>query len=423
MAYAENFASYMNAIKEPFIKLCRLRFLNPDGTTAFALDNMNSKAQNRTFIADGTISANLQNGQRRNANVILDNVNGEYDFALNRIWFGDEIAIDEGVLLPDGTEFYIQQGVFVFDTPQEEVTPIGRTMQYTLVDKWANLDGTRMGNLENTYEVQVGTNIFTPIVSLLAEDRGNGIPLDSITPVFTNYYNNLTQKVNGTNVSMVLAPYTLTVDGGSTKAEVILGLVAMINGWVGYDASGALRVDASQDDIADSDKPILWTFSQDDSTLLGLSYSSNVAEVYNDYIVIGEQLDNNYQPSARAQNFDPASDTNIDLIGRKTFREQAAGYGTDRQCADLAAWRLKRAAVLQKTVTITSTQVLHIEENKLVEIQRTDKEGSAVERHLVQGFSRPLVGTDQMTINAVSVLDFPDLTITASNGNKTYSDT
>jgi hypothetical protein len=148
-----------------------------------------------------------------------------------------------------------------------------------------------------------------------------------------------------------------------------------------------------------------------------------VSEVYNDYIVIGEQLDNNYQPSARAQNFDPASDTNIDLIGRKTFREQAAGFGTDRQCADLAAWRLKRAAVLQKTVTITSTQVLHIEENKLVEIQRTDKEGSPIERHLVQGFSRPLVGTGQMTINAVSVLDFPNLTITASNGNKTYSDT
>lgn len=407
-----SFQTYLSAVKEPFIKLCRLRFLNPDGTTAFALDNNPIREINKTFIANGNISVNLQNGQRRTCSVTLDNVNGDFDFALGHVWFGDEVAVDEGMILPNGEDFYIQQGVFVFDSPQESVMPTGRTMDYTLVDKWANLDGTRMGNLEGTYEVAVGTNIFEPISSLLSEDIGNGQPLDNTTPIYTEYYNNKTQKVNGQNVSMVLSPYTLTVEGGSTKADVVLGLVGMVNGWVGYDASGALRVDPSQDDIADETKPIEWTFSQEDSTLLGLSYTTNVNEVYNDYIVVGDQLENGSQPKARAQNYDPKSDTNIDLIGRKTIREEQSGFSTVTMCKDYAVWKLKRSTILQKSVSISCTQILHLTENTLVEVQRTDKTGRPVERHLVQGFSRPLVGNSPMTVNAVSVLDFPDLTIT-----------
>lgn len=412
---ANTYLKYLKALKEPFIKLCRLRFLNPDGTTAFALDNNAIRPINKTFIADGTLTVNLQNGQRRTCNVTLDNVNAEYDFALGKVWFGDEVALDEGILLPDGEEFYIQQGVFVFDSPQEDVRPNGRTISYTLADKWSNLDGSRLGNLEGTYEVPVGTNIFTPISALLSEDRGNGLPLDNVTPIYTEYYNNLMQSVNGVNVSLVTSPYTLTVDAGSTKADVVLGLIEMINGWVGYDPSGALRVDPSQDDIADQTKPIIWTFSQNDSTLLGMTYTVGVADVYNDYIVVGAEMENAKQPMARAQNFDPKSDTNIEIIGRKTYREEQSGFSTTTQCKDLAVWRVKRATVLQKTVSISSTQIMHIEENNLVEIQRTDKVGNPVERHLVQGFSRPLVGTQEMTINAVSVLDFPDLNVKTSD--------
>ena len=409
----ENYVTYLDAVQRPFVKLCRLRFLNPDGSTAFALDNNPKRRWNQTFIADGTLTVNLQNGQRRTCNVVLDNVNADYDFAYGKIWFGDEVALDEGIVLPNGQEFYIQQGIFLFDIPSEGVVPVGRTMSYNLIDKWSNLDGSRMGNLEGTYEVEDGTNIFEPITELLQEDRGNGIPLDRITPVYTDYYNNMTQVLtNGTTASLVDTPYTLTVNGGSTKADVVLGLVAMVNGWVGYDASGTLRVEPSQDDISDKTKPVVWTFSQANSTLLGMTYSSNLSDVYNDYIVVGEQLDNNYQPTARAQNYDPASDTNINIIGRKTYWEQASGYGTDEMCKDYATWKLKRTTVLQKSVSISCTQLLHLQENCIVEIVRTDKVDNPVERHLIQGFSRPLVGNEEMTINAISVLDFPNLTVT-----------
>ena len=410
------YTAYLNNLRNPFIKVCRLRFLNPDGSVAFALDNNYRQERNKTFISDGSITVNLQNGTRRTASVTLSNVTAEYDYAYNKMWFGQEIAIDEGMLLPDGSEYYIQQGIFLISNPDEVVNPSERMAQYSLVDKWANLDGSLGGNLEGTYEVAVGTNIFAPIVALLQEDIGNGRPLDNITPVITEYYNSMTQTLpDGTTVSIVDTPYTLTVNGGSTKADVVTGLTGMLNAWVGYDASGALRIDPSQDDISDADKPIAWTFSHDETTLLGTTYSVKNTDVYNDYIIVGEQLDDYSQPSARAQNLDPASDTNINLIGRKTKWETASGFSTDTQCKDLAVWKLKRAAVLQKAVSISASQILHIRENELVEIIRTDKEGSPVERHLIQGFQRPLVGTGRMTINAVSVMDFPNITATTGS--------
>lgn len=412
----QRFLDYKKQLRTPFTKLCRLRFLQPDGSTAFALDNNYANRRSGAFIAEGQLTVNLQNGVRRTADVTLANVDGEYDYNANNVWFGQEIALDEGLILSDGTEFYIPQGIFVIDSPQESVQPNGRAITFNLIDKWANIDGTLYGNLEGTYQVDYGTNIFQPIAALLNEDRGNGTPIDNVPPVFTAYYNAKTQIIaDGSVVSMVLSPYTLTVDGdGGTKADVILGLAAMINGWVGYDSTGALRIEPSQDDISDATKPVLWQFSQEETTLLGMTYTAKNSDVFNDYIVVGEQLDDNSQPYGRAENYDPTSDTNINLVGRKTFVEHGAYY-TAQQCSDLATWRLKRSSVLKKSVEISASQIMHIEENKLVEIVRTDKTDSPIERHLVQGFTRPLASNSPMTISCASVNDIANMDVSRSS--------
>ena len=409
------FTEYLNALKNPFIKTCRLRFLQPDGTTAFALDNNYLKARNRTFIADGSLTVNLQNGQRRTASVTLDNANAEYDYAYNKLWFGQEIALDEGLVLPSGEVYYIQQGVFLLMNPKEDVMPNGRTVKYELTDKWANLDGTLYGILDSDYTITAGNDIFTAIASLLTQNKGNGIVLDNVNPVFTPEFNGKnTTLPNGTTVPITNTPYDLNIAAGQSIADIILGLCTMLATWVGYDATGALRVDASQDDIDDATKAILWTFSQASTHLLGLSYSVKNNEIYNDIQIVGDQLDEYTQPMARARNYDPKSDTNINIIGRKTYREVKSGYGTSQQCQDYAIWKLKRMSVLQKSVQISCSQILHLQENQLVEIVRTDKKDKPLERHLIQGFSRPLTGTGTMTIDAISVNDFPDITVSTS---------
>lgn len=401
------FSEYLEALRHPFIKIARLRFLNPDGSTAFAVDNDPMNRNSGCFIADGQLRVNLQNGQRRSATVKLARMDETFDYDVNHRWFGQEIALDEGLVLPNGEEYYIQQGVFLIDTPQEVLSPEERTVTYNLTDKWANLDGTLYGNLEGTYEIGTGTNIFQPVAELLEEDRGNGEPVDRTTPTFTTYYDGMAQDLpDGTTVPVTDTPYTLRIDSDSgTLADVILGLMGMINAWVGYDATGSLRVDPSQDDILDKDKPLGWRFLVDDVAFLGATYTIKNTEVFNDYIAVGEQMDDYTQPKGRAANYDPRSDTNVMTIGRKTKREQKTGYATDRQCQDYAEWMLKRVSVLQKAVSISCGQIFHIMENELVEIVRTDKENSPVERHLIMGFSRPIAGTGEMTIDAVSVND------------------
>lgn len=414
MDNTQRFQAYLGALKKPFIKRCRLRFLQPDGTTAFALDNNPDNERSGAFIQDGEISCNDQNGQRRTATVTLSNLDGEYDFNINKVWFGQQIALDEGLVLPDGSDFYIQQGVFYIQDPTETLEPGQRTVEYSLVDKWAYLDGTLFGNLEGTYEVPVDSNIFDALRSLLLLPRGNGYPVDSVEPIITQYYNGKTQEVTDRgDVLLTNSPYTLRIDSDSgTYADVAEGLADMLAARIGYDASGALRLEPSQDDILDTDKPVLWAFSTSEAQLLGATYTTNNSSVYNDYIVIGETLDDGTTIAARATNKDPMSDTNIyTSLGRRTVREAASGYYTTRQCEDLAVWRLKRATTLQKSVSVSCTQMFHLEENNLISLTRTDKQGSPTERHLITGFSRPLASSDSMTIECTSVNDYPSATV------------
>ena len=383
MAYtAEQWSSYYRALRKPFVKLARLRFLNPDGSTAFWLDNNPHNRNSRAFIADGSLSVSLQNGTRRTAGIRLENTDGQFDYNVNHLWFGTQVALDEGLILPDGTEFYLPQGVFYLTSPKQTLNPNERSMSYTLTDKWAGIDGTICGKLEASYIVNEGVNIFSPMASLLLTDRGDGNAYDSVTPVFTDYYNGKTQLLpDGTTAPLTNTPYTMTIDSeDGSIGDVELELASMLNAWIGYDASGRLRVEPSQDDLLDAEKPISWRFGMNEAQVLGLAYDSKIADVVNDYIVIGMMANDYSQPAARVQNLDPKSDVNVRLIGRRTKRESRAEFATYTICKDYAEWMLKRQAVLHKAVSVEASQIFHLEENTLIEIVRTDKQSAPIER-------------------------------------------
>lgn len=419
------FQEYLSQLRTDFTKLAKLEFLNPDGTVAYVLDNNALNRRSGAFLQSGTVSCNRNNGKRRQATVTLVNLDDEYEYAVNHIWFGQQIRLSEGLILPDGSEYYISQGVFLIENPQETLKPGQKTVTYNLSDKWANLDGTLFGNLEDVYSVEADTNIFNAMASILLLDRytmeNNGAnPVDPVAPLFTDYYNGKTQTLtDGTVVSLITAPHDFISNSAGTLAEVMLGLNEMIAGDIGYNQVGRLVVNPSQDDILDTDKPILWEFTQNDKTLLGLTYSPKPTEVYNDVIVAGATSDTNATPIGRAQNRDPSSDTCISRIGLKTKRIEMSDYYSDQMCQDYADWQLKRMSVLSKQVTVSCTQMFHIAENELITVERSDKPGSPVERHLITGFSRPIAQTGAMTINCVSVNDIP-LTLKESTEESVY---
>lgn len=425
----DQYKEYLNIVANPdrMIPLTKLEFLNPDDTVAYALDGNYKRGygypDSRAFIQSGTLNISLNNGQRRTASVQFENLDNAFDYDLNKLWFGRRVRLFKGVVLSDGTPYYIPQGVFYFNSPKTGWKPNSRTTEYQLVDKWAYLDGTLFGNLESTYEVPAfikGTTERTNIFSAMQQILNLSIythkktdvyadKIDGVTPVFTDYYNDNFVMIDGEEVRMNLMPKTVTTDAGGTYGNVLLDLNAILAGWIGYDSTGALRVDPSADDLDDTQKPVMWSFNENDKTFFGLDEAVNPSQVYNEVIIWGESIDGAVV-GARAVNKDPTSNTNINLIGRKTFVESSDVNYTNQQCQALASWYLKRKTVLQKSVTISCSQMFHLRENNLVSVLRSDKPNSPVEKHLIQSISIPLSQKGAMQITATSVQDFPSAT-------------
>lgn len=422
MPTAAQYQSYLQIIARPdrTEKLARIEFLNADGTVAFSIDNTEKAGKapagqpSRAFLQQGTLNVSLQNGTRRKANITLANMDGAFDYNVNNIWWGKQVRLMMGTRLLDGTEFYLPQGVFYFDSPSLDWRPNSRTAQYSLVDKWAYLDGSLYGTLAETFLIEPGENIFSVMSKILRqsiytqEDTVNPLEMiDNITPIFTDYYKFRSVMREGTVHPFEEVTDEIRVEQGNTFADVLTALNDLFAGWIGYNATGALTVLPSQDDISDLTKPVLWDYSTNSKTFLGLTESYQTGEVYNDIIVYGENLSEGVSPYGRATNNNPASDTSVGRIGLKTYIESASGYYTNEQCQALANFYLKRMTVLQKSVTIESTQMFHLQENNLITVQRTDKAGSPVERHLIQSFSVPIAQNGSMSITATSVNDFP----------------
>ena len=440
MSGSNRYFEYLKAVARPFKKISRLDFLQPDNSVAFSIGSNERKRGYMTkydtgaFIQGGSLNVSTNNGKRRSATVSLANIDGAFEYAVNKVWFGQRLKLYMGLVLPDGTDFYLPQGVFYIQNPQNILNPTSKQVSFPLVDKWAMLDGSLGGRLPNTYIVKNETDssgvitkrqkIFDAMRDILRRSKYNLESttdllsmIDNVTPVFTNYYDGKEydyKQSDGTilsNISMTDLPYDITENAGSTLGNLMLALNSAFVGLCGYDPTGAFRVEPSQDDISDINKPILWDFSPENSQLLGITETLKNSEVYNDILITGQST-TNQEVWGRAKNFDPSSDTNINLIGIKTFTENKAEYWNAKQCADLAAWYLKRKTVLKKAVTIQSSQMFHLLENSLVTIKRTDKEGSPVERHLINSFTLPIGETGAMTINATSVNDYPKATIT-----------
>ena len=104
-------------------KLAKLEFLNDDNTIAFVVDNTYKRGYggyttgSRAFLQDGSLSVSLQNGKRRQASIVFENLDNEFDYSISQ-WVGQRIRLSMGLILPDGSPYYLPQGVFYVDSPE-----------------------------------------------------------------------------------------------------------------------------------------------------------------------------------------------------------------------------------------------------------------------------------------------------------------
>ena len=429
------YGQYLEALKRPFKKLCKLEFLNYDGSVAFSLGDQRKKGyggrhKTSAFLQEGSLTVSLQNGQRRMATVTLENKDDAFLYNVNELWYGNQVRLSMGLVLPDGTDFYLPQGVFYIKTPSADWATSLSTATLELADKWSYLDGSLFGRLMQAFQVLVEVdgkkqNIFRAMQNILYSSRRDisqttadpALQIDNVAPVFTPFYNEKTYTDKEGNVyKWTDVPYDVTVGDGSALSDLLLEMNEFLVSWIGYDATGALRVDPSQDDISDAQKPILWDFSTNEKSLVKIHQSDLITDVYNDFLIVGEGL-SDYEVWGRATNIDPKSSTNVNLIGRKGLTEKQASYWQAQQCVDLAVFKLKRKTMLQKSVTITSQQMFHLSENNLIRLRRTDKKGSPIETHLITRFTLPIGENGEMTIDCTSTAEFNDLLIATSSSD------
>ena len=226
--------------------------------------------------------------------------------------------------------------------------------------------------------------------------------LPFISPVFLNK----TTLVDGKEVEVWKCPYTAKVERGKTYADVLLEYATILCAHIYYDVNGRLVIEPlidTADDITDTNKEVVWHYTVEEKTLLGLTQTYNFDKVYNDIIVLGNIV-NGYQFKARVQNRNLMSDTCVQKIGLKTkepFEDNQ--YYSDEQCKELAMYYAKIDTILQKSGNISSTPLYHIDVNKLVSVS-TPNNNMSKELFLITGYSLSASGTMSLNVTSVNIL-------------------
>ncbi len=406
--FSDDYSEYLYTLKTNYRPAIKIEWVNNDGSSYGEITN--------SYVdMSGTVSVSMENGTRRTADIELDNSNGEFSVDVYNLWYGKMVKLWMGIYLSDGSPYYFPQGVFYVNSVEESNTPLQRTVSLHLIDKWCFLDGTMWGNLDGIYIVPVGSNIYDALTKLLktsrftgenvdeaGEPQGNAV--DPIMPNLSSYYLTKTYKDGETTYNAIDTPYEIRMEYGKTYADILLEFATILGSYIYYDVDGRLTIEPTQDDIVDSSKPILWTFTPNEQEFLSEDSSHDFGTFYNDIIVIGYTT-NGKQAKGRAQNKNTASPTAVQIVGIKTYPPyEDTAYYTDEQCNELAEYYLKRQTIKQRSVQISSAPMFHLRENRLIECVRPyTMEKEAL---LISGYDLPIGTTGTMSITATSVNEF-----------------
>lgn len=406
--FSDDYSEYLYTLKTNYRPAIKIEWVNNDGSSYGEITN--------SYVdMSGTVSVSMENGTRRTADIELDNSNGEFSVDVYNLWYGKMVKLWMGVYLSDGSPYYFPQGVFYVNSVEESNTPLQRTVSLHLIDKWCFLDGTMWGNLDGIYIVPIGSNIYDALTKLLKTSRFTGEnvdedgepqtnAVDQIMPNLSSYYLTKTYKDGEKTYNAIDTPYEIRMEYGKTYADILLEFATILGAYIYYDVDGRLTIEPTQDDIVDSSKPILWTFTPNEQEFLSEDSSHDFGTFYNDIIVIGYTT-NGKQAKGRAQNKNTASPTAVQIVGIKTYPPyEDTAYYTDEQCNELAEYYLKRQTIKQRSVQISSAPMFHLRENRLIECVRPyTMEKEAL---LISGYDLPIGTTGTMSITATSVNEF-----------------
>ena len=413
------FDRYLKVIKEDFRPAIKVEWLNSD-------ESVNFEFTNALYKIDVDLSVNYKNGSRRSCTLTLNNDRNAFPIDFDNIWIGQKFKLWMGVYLDSETPYYFPQGVFYVSNPEDVYNPSTRTVTLNGVDKWAYLDGTLFGRLSGTYQTSIDDNLYSATRKLLQLSRykddfskttNKEEMIDPIFPLLspafkekkaTRYTKDKeTDKITKLERWVWECPYTAIVERGGTFADVLLEYATILCASIYYDVNGRLVLEPminTAEDITDTNKEILWHYTIDEKTFLGLTQKHDFEKIHNDFIVLGNIV-NGYQFKGRVQNRNPRSNTCVQRIGLRTMEPYEDNqYYSDEQCKELATYYAKAETILQKSGDISSVTLYHLDVNKLVTVS-TPNNNMSKELFLITGFSLSASGSMTLNIASVNVLE------------------
>jgi len=153
-----SFQDYINALRNnthmPRIKIYLLRqdeTIIGDGITSLLSS------------ASGSINCQNSNGVRRHCNFDIINLDNKYLPNIDTFWLYQKIRVDLGLEMPDGSDYFIPQGIFVITDPSVSSNPSESYIKVDALDKFCLLDGSLSGELSDCYSIPSGSDISEEI--------------------------------------------------------------------------------------------------------------------------------------------------------------------------------------------------------------------------------------------------------------------
>jgi len=428
---------YTNVFNQDYINIALQPIVYPRFKVEILDANENAIAEIINEISadsSGSISINYQQGVRRSCTLTLIDSNGVFlpnsenkYFWINRkfkVYTGlafnrnmlnainlKHATQEEDVLLHEDTEediilvgtevseltdtYWFSQGVFYLTNLSANRDFSNKTVVINGVDKFGLLSSELGYNqLEGTYAVPAGTNIYSTIRNILSLDKGNGEVLDPIIPLLDPIY-----------IDEIL-PYDINKSPGSYLGDILKETANVLGCDIFYDVDGRLNLVSGMLDIGYSQKATTWEFSDVLREYSGTGIDYDFTSAINVVKVMADNI-NDKIIQHTAENNNPASSTRIELIGKKVLPLINSSYiYNSARAKDYAEYILNIESIIQTIINFNSSFLPHLDVNTIVGI--TDEYFEYIQqRFIVKSLNIPLSTKALISVSASNTAELP----------------
>ena len=227
------------------------------------------------------------------------------------------------------------------------------------------------------------------------QNNGNGYPIDSKQIFFDPSL--IEEKTQ----------YTISKSANESYGDMLIELANMIACDIYYNENGNLVIQSGIKDISQVNKPTLWTYKDTEYEYISGHIHYDFTKVCNRVTVVGCNVNSdNGIFVAIAENKNPRSATRIDLIGIRNYYLEDNNIYSQSLAQDRADYELNKLAIVQQTVEIKSTFMIHLDVNNCVALD-DDFFDYFDERFIIQSISIPISTHSDITIECTNIATLP----------------